>query len=99
MHLALVRFIGNSSLAGEIIGCWPRRSDRHMPERNNPEERESTKAEQSSSVTPVEDIATAAIEALPSEGAKKDIVAAAINSLPTDAYDAKTKIVSTALES
>ena len=70
-----------------------------MSETNHPEERDPSQAEQTSSNIPVEDIATAAINALPSEGAKRDIVAAAINSLPPDAYDAKTKIVSTALKS
>jgi hypothetical protein len=76
-----------------------RRLFRHMSQEDNSQERNSTQAEQSSPDQAV-DLATAAVEALPSNSAdvKKAIVTEALRSLPSEATDAKSKLVTTALE-
>ena len=71
-----------------------------MSEDDNSQERDSTQAEQTSPGQADKDVATVAVEALPSSsvGIKKDIITAAIHSLPPDATDAKRELVTTALE-
>jgi hypothetical protein len=75
-----------------------RRLLRHRAQEDDSQERNSTQGEQSPSGQAVEDVATAAVEALPSDSDKKDIVTAAIHSLPPGAVDAKRELVTTALK-
>jgi hypothetical protein len=95
--VALSNVAGLTSLAlSKGVVFMRRRLLRDRSQEDDSQERNSTQGEQRPSGQAVEDVANAAVEALPSDSDKKAIVTAAIHSLPPGAVDAKRDLVTTA---